>query len=219
MTNSIFHAPTKYGTLTRHYLIFFITGNPGLISYYAAFLSTLHQLLESRSDGEANTFHVFGRSFDGFEDDGTATQPYGLQEQISHTFDAMQAQRISVGPRKGQNFDGIILMGHSVGSFVLLEVLQLARKLPDVSQTMTAGFLLFPTITHIAKSPSGVRFTALLRIPKFVVSVSALVRSVMKALPRAMVKKLVKLATGMPEDAASVTAEFLKSNGGVWQAL
>lgn len=228
MTSSISHVPKLYNPSARHYLIFFITGNPGLISYYSTFLSTLHHLLESRPDTQTNVFHIFGRSFDGFEDSLTSSgepkksQPYDLSEQIDLTFDALLgAQTITSGSRKGEKFDGIILAGHSVGSFVLLELLQKARTstiaapLPKIA----AGFLLFPTVTHIAKSPSGVKLTSLLRIPDFVVRASSLVKGLMWALPWGFVKVLVGIVARMPNDAATVTTGFLKSKNGVWQAL
>jgi pimeloyl-ACP methyl ester carboxylesterase len=228
MTPSILHVPSGYGVSARHYLIFFITGNPGLIAYYTTFLSTLHQLLESRPDRSSNAFHIFGRSFNGFEDEpedvvrdkaSDREEPYGLTAQIDLTLDALQAQRISTGPRRGQLFDGIILMGHSVGSFVLMEILLKARQAPTTIPRINAGFLLFPTVVDIAKSPSGVKATKLLKIPQFVTRVSTLVRGLMWLLPRSVVKVLVCIVTGQPDDSATVTTSFLKSKNGVWQAL
>jgi hypothetical protein len=48
------------------YHIFFLPGNPGLVEYYAGFLESLHQSLNSASSSSPG-FHVSGCSFAGFE--------------------------------------------------------------------------------------------------------------------------------------------------------
>jgi pimeloyl-ACP methyl ester carboxylesterase len=236
--SSILHVPQGYSPTAKHYLIFFITGNPGFLGYYRQFLQTLRDLLYSdpkpHKSGSDVAFHIFSQSLPGFEDSEPIkpgrTSPYGLLEVIDHTFNLLQRQRISVGERKGQAFDGVILMGHSVGAYIALEVARRIREQSNnagsqtLPQTPTnpkidAAILLFPTVTHLELSPSGVKFGWLFRLPDAPRRASWLAGWLLWPLPRNGLKWLVGTVLGMPEDGAGVTAEFLRSKRGVWQAL
>jgi Lipid-droplet associated hydrolase len=172
-------------------------------------------------------FHIFGQSLAGFEDEDSfqnpnscRSTPYGLQEQIEFTFEALKAQRISTGERKGDAFDSVILMGHSVGSYILLELHRMIRKDPsEIYSKVKAGILLFPTVTQIAQSPNGVKIGTLFRIPDFPKISSILAKILLWPLPRPALRWIVATVADMPEDAAEVTTEFLVSKRGIWQAL
>ena len=137
-------------------LIFMITGNPGLISYYKPFLSTLDTLLSS----SASRFYISGYSLAGF--DSLKKAPLvGLLEQIDHVeqklYDRVNAFRRWIGPRNV--CPKVILIGHSVGAYILLELIRQHRtKIFDEGEEdfdLIGGILLFPTITHIAQSQQG----------------------------------------------------------------
>lgn len=204
-------------------LIFFITGNPGLIAYYDTFFSTLRSLLASYpSATNPTSFTVYGENLDGFEDDGQSLRrqkPYHLQHQIEHVYSRLDAQRCRTADGNIRRYDNIIIMGHSVGTFILLEILQALRKKPNPDLNIQAGILLFPTIVHIAASTNGVVLTKLLKIPKFEWFMHKFAKATVGWLPRSWAQKLVGVVTGMPKDAAAVTAELLQSRMGVWQAL
>lgn len=227
MPHHILHVPSGYGPSANHYLIFFIAGNPGFIAYYSTFLSTLNYLLSlalSDDDSPSPAFHILGQSLPGFEDDddtvGGHSGPYGLQEVIDHNFDLLVAQRISTGDRKGESFDGIILIGHSVGSYILLELLRKFReKSLSEGLKVKAGILLFATVTKIAQSSNGTKFRTLFWIPDFPRVFSILVRGLFWPFPRAAVRWLVGAVTRMPEDAADVTTNLLVGKLALWQAL
>ena len=147
----------------QEYLIYFITGNPGLISYYQPFLSRLHSLLTSSSSTEAARFHICGHSLRGFEfskDDENAKlpkRPLSLGEQIVFQEDLLYKHISSHRERTG-NTPKVILMGHSVGAYILLELIRHHGDKIDEGEEdfdLIGGVLLFPTITHIAKSPLG----------------------------------------------------------------
>jgi hypothetical protein len=143
-----------------------------------------------------------------------------LQEVIDHTFNLLVTQRISTGVRKGESFNGIILIGHSVGSYILLEILRKIRDEPlSASVKVKAGILLFPTVMNFAQSPNGIKFSALFRIPDFPRVFSILVKGLFWLLPRATLKWLVGIVTRMPEDAADVTTNLLVGKRALWQAL
>jgi hypothetical protein len=230
MPSSILHTPSNYGTSSKHYLIFFITGNPGLIGYYQTFFKTLYVLLSSESykpHRSQSVFHIFGQSLAGFDDEDSSKDlknrrsgPFGLQEQIEFSFEALKAQRISTGGRKGDGFDGIILVGHSVGTYILLELLRMIRQDSSaLSLNVKAGILLFPTVTHIAQSPSGVKISALFRIPYFPMLSSMLAKSLLWPIPRPALRWIIATVADMPNDATEVTLDFLVSKRGIWQAL
>jgi hypothetical protein len=227
MSRQILYAPSNYEPSAKHYLIFFITGNPGFIAYYNTFLTTLDYLLSPyipKDDSPSPVFHIFGQSLPGFEDEddtcGMQSGPFGLQQVIDHTFDLLVTQKVSNGDRRGDNFDGIILIGHSVGSYILLELLRKIReKSLSESVKVEAGILLFPTVMDIAQSSLGIKFRIVFRIPEFPRLFSHLVKGLFWPLPRAAVKWLVGAVTRMPNGAADITTNFLLGKQALWQAL
>lgn len=154
-------------------ILFFITGNPGLIEYYRTFLTLCYDSL--RSKFPPLSIQVYGTSLKGFEvgnaiiggkDEGG---PYNLEHQIVHIEEALN--RVIRRQPSGAKMR-VILVGHSVGSYILLEVLRRQNicLIPrGSSQTnnmkIIGGICLFPTVTHIAQSPSGQKFSVCLTIP------------------------------------------------------
>jgi pimeloyl-ACP methyl ester carboxylesterase len=150
-------------------LVFFITGNPGLIEYYRTFLTLCFDSL--RTNYSDLHIKVAGTSLRGFgvQDHGhhlaardNAEGPYDLEQQIEH-IGRMLERAIQSHARQGFSTK-VILMGHSVGSYILLEVLRRRKQSPATQQLshdakVIGGICLFPTVTHIAKSPSGKKFS------------------------------------------------------------
>ena len=146
-------------------VIYMISGNPGLIAYYEPFLSTLHTQLQSSPASQSANFYICGYSFAGFEtspagDEKASKPPVGLRAQIHDTEDHLYSYVVS--HRRSHAANGkslkVILMGHSVGAYILLELIQDHKRKVDSGNEdfdLIGGILLFPTITHIAKSPSG----------------------------------------------------------------
>lgn len=151
---------------SQEFLIFMITGNPGFISFYEPFLSTLNILLSS----SASRFYISGYSLAGFhasEGDfrGASSSPIGLKGQVDYIekklFKQVNALRRSTGSR--HTCPKVILMGHSVGAYILLELIRQHRmRVIDEGEEdfdLIGGILLFPTITHIAQSPQGMIYS------------------------------------------------------------
>lgn len=154
------------------YHIFFITGNPGLIAYYHTFLAFLSKLLDDDQDIPSGT-HIYGQSLGGFNfeaEEETSKAPYGLQQQID-CVEATVGNYVRAQNARPRSRHGIarashrplkvILIGHSVGGYILLELLRRHRKKLSVGEDtdlkIVGGILLFPSVTHIAKSPSGLK--------------------------------------------------------------
>lgn len=147
------------------FLIFMITGNPGLISYYEPFLSTLHTLLCSSKISANSRFYICGNSLAGFSTGGSeheksSMRPVGLENQIGNIEDLLfqQIHMYRKSTPRGFVSPKVILMGHSVGAYILLELIRQHRTRIDEGREdfdLIGGILLFPTITYIAKSPQG----------------------------------------------------------------
>ncbi|KAI7184808.1 hypothetical protein KC363_g7506 [Hortaea werneckii] len=216
------------------HLVFFITGNPGLIAYYGPFLDRLRSLLRKDEglSGDSKCY-TYGASLAGFEvnsDKSSSSHssssihdaPYGLQQQIDHVAARLEHVAGSVKSSEGQRVP-VILVGHSVGSYILLEIVSKWQKRRRTEHSLLpfdiiGGICLFPTVVDIAKSPTGRRMTPLLNAPAFPTAVHYIARP-LRLLPFWVVVYLVALITGMPNNMATVTAVFLCSANGVQQAL
>ncbi|KAF2446045.1 hypothetical protein P171DRAFT_251282 [Karstenula rhodostoma CBS 690.94] len=220
------HDPSPTQT-KRAYIIYFITGNPGLIEYYRTFLTHLYGLL-TQSSPPSTSFHVFGRSLSGFEASTSTTEkkddnlPFSLQEQISRSQAALEKLVRDVREKDGVQDVRVILIGHSVGSFILLEVIRRVREKATIdgeAVRIAGGVCLFPTVTHIAKSDSGKRATPLLTLPHSPLIASTLAQVLTSLLPLSILTILIQKLLSFPPSAAHTTASFVKSPHGVHQAL
>ena len=156
-------------------LIFFITGNPGLIEYYRTFLNQLSARFES--DDRNIIYRFYGASLGGFELSRSQSkgQPlFSLDEQaqvVQRRLDdvAYQMAQKQVAAKAKSNVRlPVILVGHSVGAYILLETIAWRQKnqeqhsqpiqssdLGGLSYEIVGGICLFPTVVDIAKSPNG----------------------------------------------------------------
>ncbi|RSH87435.1 hypothetical protein EHS25_003345 [Saitozyma podzolica] len=151
-------------------LTVFILGNPGLLNYYLPFLHHLHALLPP-THAILSTSHI-GHSPSLPAPPTPLDLPQQLEAKVElvsalrSTLDAWHVQTIldsrseasdSPGPSPSRAADigagpsppRLDLMGHSVGAWMLCEVM---KRLPrDVGR----GFMLFPTVGWISESWNG----------------------------------------------------------------
>ncbi|KAF4236755.1 hypothetical protein CNMCM8980_007060 [Aspergillus fumigatiaffinis] len=217
--------------------IFMISGNPGLIGYYHTFLSLLADKLGSRgaqsnsqSRSHASEFQIYGHSLGGFELDGpdnldAGKRLFDLEEQIRYVQGKLDGFLAG-----GETKQKVILVGHSVGAYIAMEILRRHRERSDARARAGAdradfdivgGIMLFPTVVDIAKSSSGQKLTRLLYfIPQLALVVGFLARVLATLLPGNLLHGLIKNVMGSPPDSAvETTAAFIKSKCGVRQAL
>lgn len=153
----------------RTYIIYFLTGNPGLIEYYRTFLTHLYGLLSRNTASNRDVeFQVYGRSLSGFEMDASDMKtmkwrkqpPYGLQDQIRHSEDEL-TELVEEIKEQGAKDVRVIIVGHSVGAYIALEVIRRLRAhgmAGDDFDTRIVGAVgLFPTVVDIARSESGIK--------------------------------------------------------------
>ena len=236
----------------RHALIYFICGNPGLIDFYQDFLGCLAEMLRVSDVANTTAFDICGRDLLGFSDDdhepfGSAKggQPWDLEGQIEGIYADVAAQSME-RPGRGdkvnneveedrgrkKTYDYVIIMGHSVGAYIAVEICERHRR-SGRSRSGAAphmdlrhGVLLFPTLTHIAQSPSGRKATA---VDKWVLqpvlgeatgrTLAAGARLLTALLPRAWMVWFLQRVNGFTEEAAGTAAGWLKSRDGVWQTV
>ena len=209
---------------TQDYLIFFMAGNPGVIYYYEQFLSRLCALLQDTYPGKAH-FDIHGHSHQGFEEYANSTnieQPADLNDQIEYQeellYEHVEDHRNATG-----RVPKVILMGHSVGSYVLLEIIRrhVEKIRSDESKDfdLIGGILLFPTIAEIAQSQLGKVARYVLQFPGFARIVGALAHGLTSCLPDRTLKVLISMITRHSEYAVNTTAKLLRSPMGIRQAL
>lgn len=226
---------------TRQCLIYFLTGNPGLIDYYTPFLTHLRTLLDNieTQRGHKVTFTIYGRDLAGFDDEDhpkpfnkTDNLPHDVEYEINDCFKhLLAANKIPSSssedgttpdhPRAGEPFDEVILIGHSLGTYIALELFHRHLHDPSLAPALNlrSGILLFATIAHLAKSPKGVHLNALRRQPFLARNIPLLAKRALSLLPTAVIRWVVSTILGMPPHAADVTTRFLTSRDGVYQAL
>lgn len=158
-----YRTPTSTTKGNRTYIIYFITGNPGLIGYYTIFLSHLFALLTSSSALLAGTdILITGRSLSGFSVSGAprdptavGSPPFTVAQQLDHS--EAHIRRVVNGMRE-EDADRdvrVVLMGHSLGTYMTLELVQ--RLSGEIR--IVGGICLFATVMELAKSASGVKFS------------------------------------------------------------
>ncbi|CAK4034830.1 Hypothetical predicted protein [Lecanosticta acicola] len=151
-----------------HLLVYFIPGNPGHVEYYRQFLVEVRDAL--KASGREDVV-VHGASHDGFETHGspTPTAPYSLQEVIESTQRKVASKaRELAGSDTPPTPVRVVLVGHSVGAYILLETVAWWQKQAAERKSLeiVGGVCLFPTVVDIAKSSKGKVFSEwLLMIP------------------------------------------------------
>ncbi|KAL2162911.1 hypothetical protein VTH06DRAFT_6747 [Thermothelomyces fergusii] len=220
-----------------------IPGNPGLVAYYEPFLKTLRKLLDGRENeaGCRYAFHIYGRNLLGFDDEdheprfgtattsGARTEPFTLEDQIRGVCAGVQG--VNSGTLgDGRTFDQVILIGHSVGAYIALEVFhrhhQARREIvcdgaPDAlaSVNLKSAILLFPTVSHIAQSSSGQKLNLIRTTPLLDRTAHHVARGFVGLLPGWILDAIVRRLMGFPEHATAATLRFLTSADGIWQSL
>lgn len=154
ITPNVFSTTTGSSPKTT---IFFISGNPGLIGYYHPFLSHLAEYLTDET-----SFQIYGCSLGGFEIGKDAPKELDLEDQIQFvqkSLASLMSEKTGINSAStGNDLDRekVILIGHSVGTYIAMEILNRHRDQPF---DIVGGVMLFPTVKDIAASPSGQKLT------------------------------------------------------------
>ncbi|KAF2159862.1 hypothetical protein M409DRAFT_70753 [Zasmidium cellare ATCC 36951] len=190
------------GPHTKRLLIFFLPGNPGVVEYYRDFLSDLHKDLtndgpvtqpSARKDSlQERIPHIttYGHSLAGFELQASWPSsrdeswpvcmrdgpPFDLYQQIEGVKFRLNEAVRRYNDRVDDDAEPlkVVLVGHSVGSYMLMEVVdwwqrEIAGEGKGLEKTakweVVSGVCLFPTVVDIVKSPKGKVMKWVLAIP------------------------------------------------------
>lgn len=132
----------------------YLLGNPGLPGFYTTFCSTLYEQL----NGKAVVWAVGHAGHDEPKNKTDMKVPklkdnphlYDLKGQINH--------KLCLIEHIPDQIEKIHVIGHSVGSRIILELL---KESPKFNSKVDMCYLMFPTIEHIADSHSGKWFVRL----------------------------------------------------------
>jgi pimeloyl-ACP methyl ester carboxylesterase len=243
ISDSIYIAnPSLKANSSKKYIIIFLTGNPGLIGYYNIFLTHLYDLLtkDSGSDEKKGiTFEIHGSSLPGFETEELGNEekrrrweglglsndaPFSLEETI-RAVEQTIFKIIKKSEGDGLGDANVILMGHSLGAFIALEIIERHRKRLEIKAGVegepgiVGGIGLFPCVFEMRQSKSGIRLQKLSQLPFFQTGLPHFLYFLICLIPLAILAPLVRLITRMPRDAAATTTAFLKSSKGIRSAL
>ncbi|KAI9155078.1 Lipid droplet-associated hydrolase [Paramyrothecium foliicola] len=214
--------PSQRTSAKRRGLIYFVPGNPGLIEYYADYLRCLRGILDGNEAKHGTAYDLHGRNLLGFKDADHApfsasNEPWDLEGQVEGVYEQVAKLRTAAH----EPYDVVILTGHSVGGYISVDVFHRHMQNPSRAPHLNLqhGFLLFPTLTDIALSPSGTRATALLGVPLLEPNAHRLAKLVLTLFPQSTLRLIVQRWMGFSPQTAAVTAEWLKSRDGVWQAI
>nr|XP_004663820.1 lipid droplet-associated hydrolase isoform X1 [Jaculus jaculus]XP_045004981.1 lipid droplet-associated hydrolase isoform X1 [Jaculus jaculus]XP_045004982.1 lipid droplet-associated hydrolase isoform X1 [Jaculus jaculus]XP_045004983.1 lipid droplet-associated hydrolase isoform X1 [Jaculus jaculus] len=168
-------------------LIFIIPGNPGFSPFYVSFAKALHALTNKRFPVWAITYAGFAwarkdkKVLTALNDPNTQEikDVYGLNGQIEHKIAFLR----TYVPKEVK----LILIGHSIGSYIALQILKRAPELPVIHT-----FLLFPTIERMSESPNGRIATPLLCWFRYVLYAANYL--ILKPCPEKIKLLLIKMA-------------------------
>ncbi|KAF3161513.1 hypothetical protein TWF751_011317 [Orbilia oligospora] len=210
-------SPTSqlYSLPVTPYAILHIPGNPGLVSYYAHYLTALSDHLSNIPGCE---FTIFGASLGGFNTSESPDSPssfVSLQDQVSRQVEIV-SHLLTTHPSLK-----IIITGHSLGAYLLLSLLHnLSLHNPNLKSRIIGGIGLFPALTHLAKSSSGRTVTPFVNIPGVLPFLVVLAKFLVTLIPAVILNFLMKILMPAHEQSArDTTLSFLKSPLGVKQAL
>ncbi|KAH8700572.1 hypothetical protein BGW36DRAFT_415591 [Talaromyces proteolyticus] len=205
------------------YHIFFLPGNPGLVEYYAGFLQSLHQSLNSTASSK---FHVAGYSFGGNKHTIVNDGLHSITEQTDLALEKLRQYIADQGEEEAKEQSTqinerpkVILLGHSFGTFVTTEMIKrISSERFREKYEIIGNVLLFPPIPDLEKSPRGTRVASLARW-KYLPNVCSFLARAVYSLPLVWANAVIKHFTAFPPDALETTRAFFGSKTGVAQAL
>ncbi|WFD42281.1 hypothetical protein MPSI1_000922 [Malassezia psittaci] len=136
---------------------------------------------------------------------GRVRKYYTLEDQIGWQAKALDVLQSYLPPSSP-----IYIIGHSVGAYIAMQVAQNRHDVRGI-------YLLFPTLSHIAKAPRATSLRYILTpTGAFLLHLFA---KIFTYVPYALVCWLVALFTGMESQPARVTASFITTRDAPWNAL
>jgi pimeloyl-ACP methyl ester carboxylesterase len=128
----IWYKPPSQGTNGEEYIVYFVPGNPCIMTYYEPFLAKLFSTLNTALASRKLSTHVGGYTLPGFRLKPGPLEhiqpPFSLQDQVKHTEDLItfalkehvELTTVSDGAQRPK----VILVSHSMGTYITHEILK-----------------------------------------------------------------------------------------------
>ncbi|OMO82530.1 hypothetical protein CCACVL1_11932, partial [Corchorus capsularis] len=154
--------------------VVFVPGNPGVITFYKEFVESLFECLGGNASVSAVGYA--GQTEKNWE----RGKLFSLQEQIDHKLEFIKVQKIEVP---------VVLVGHSIGSYISLEML---RRLPKKA-VYCIGLYPFLALNPQSKKQYAIVKIAMSRVLSTFLSYLV---ALLGLLPRHVLRFLYKLSVG-----------------------
>ena len=164
-------------------IIVHIPGNPGIISFYENFFSILYESFHGEINiiGASNRGLIKNTWIESLRQGFFFGKNFSLKDQVDHHLDFLR-YLIKKYPKSK-----FILTAHSLGSYVLLEVL---KHLPK--EKIRKGIMICPAIEDLSKSVNGIkRLYRLTREYKAFVYLSSFILSLLIFVPYQLKKGIL----------------------------
>ncbi|GAA5843671.1 hypothetical protein JCM3766R1_007204 [Sporobolomyces carnicolor] len=191
-------------SLSVKLVLVFVPGNPGLVSYYDSFLSTLQASLPTEIKETTEMYAVghLGHSLkaerDGMVKGFKPSQQATLEEQVQSKVEFID----EIAGKHGKDAR-IMVLGHSIGSWICLQML---KQRPN---SISSAHLLFPTISSMSLTPNGRKLSPL--FSSWTLQPLFFSTSFFSYLPTGIVSTLVSVLTGQSGPGSATTTSLVAS--------
>lgn len=168
-------------------LIIIIPGNPGVAEYYQDFMDELYKKLNGKFGiiCISHAGHVsVPLSLQNNKDNKVHFDYSILDNQMQHKLYFIK-QNISLD-------SNIILIGHSIGCYIILHMLEEIQNLGLKLERVDKCILLFPTIERMAISPMGKSFTSFVKYFYWILII--IVNIIHHFIPKALLRLFIDFA-------------------------
>lgn len=145
----------------------------------------LNKLTSCSVIGISHTGHIFDETIKNW-------QPLNVVEQINHKVNYIEKHLFNdkdMPQSYNEHYTDIVLIGHSIGCFIILETLETMNK--TFKQRIKKAILLFPTIERMSTTPNGKHLTFMTKFFMWLIYFFAYLITIV---PNALCKKIINVA-------------------------
>ncbi|KAI9179002.1 hypothetical protein H9P43_005664 [Blastocladiella emersonii ATCC 22665] len=185
---------------TAREVLVMVPGNPGVVEFYREFLDHVHADHASAHGGGLDIYAVqhLGHSAHAH----LTSRAWSLSDQVAHKMHFIDSivRAYPAGTR-------VHLAGHSVGAYIVLQVLKIRGDRLRATASLGRVLMLFPTVMEIADTPNGAWMQyAVQWAPRTAVAYLA---SALQWLPAPVLHRVIAACSDVPGEFLRTTADAL----------